>query len=582
MEQRNLILAILVSIAILLGFQFFYEAPRIEQARQQQAQIKPQAEAPAAPGVAPAPVPTGPTAAELSRDAALAASPRVPINTKRLHGSVALKGGRLDDLTLVDYRLTVAKGSPEIVLLSPVGAPEPYYGETGWVATAGGAVRLPGPETLWQADGNELSPARPLTLTWDNGEGLRFVRRFAVDDNYLFTVTERVDNAGGQAVSLFPYALVSRHGTPHTLGFYILHEGPVGVFRDKADGSGTLKEISYSNLADEKVVEQNSTGGWIGFTDKYWLTALIPAQDMPLKAGFHYGADAKPRYQADYLGGAVEVASGAAGEVQHRLFAGAKEVQLLDRYQEALAIPRFDRAIDWGWFYFLTRPIFFAIDYFNRMLGNFGLAILLFTVIIKVLFLPLAHKSYVAMNHMKELQPEMAKLRERYAGDRERLNREMMDLYKREKVNPAAGCLPIVVQIPVFFALYKVLFITIEMRHAPFYGWVADLSAPDPTSWINLFGLLPFAVPDLGPLAVINIGAWPIVMGISMWLQMKMNPQPPDPVQAKIFMLMPIIFTFMLGTFPVGLVIYWTWNNLLSIGQQWLIMKKMGARKKAT
>ena len=592
-DQKNLIIAIALSVAILFGFQYFYEAPRIEQARQAQQTTQtsasaPQPGAPPKPGEAPAAgpaAPGGPAAAKpaVSREAAIAQAPRLKIDSRRLHGSIALSGGRIDDLTLVDYRTAVDRSSPEIVLLSPVGAPEPYYGEFGWVTAPGAAVKVPDATTLWQTDASELTPARPVTLTWDNGEGLRFKRTVAIDANYVFTITQQVENTTDKPVTLFPYGLISRHGTPKTLGFYILHEGPLGVLRDKAGDAGTLKEMGYSDVAEAKSVELNSVGGWLGFTDKYWLAALVAPNDMALKARLSHVKNGEvDRYQADLLGGAVEIAPKATTSSSFRLFAGAKEVQLIDRYESELGIPRFDRAIDWGWFYFLTKPIFFAIDYFNRMLGNFGLAILLFTVIVKVLFLPLAYKSYVSMSGMKKLQPEMMKLRERFGDDRQGMNKALMELYKREKVNPASGCLPILLQIPVFFALYKVLFVTIEMRHAPFYGWIKDLSAPDPTTWINLFGLIPWAPPSLGPLEILNIGVWPIIMGISMWLQMKLNPTPPDPVQAKMFMLMPIVFTFMLGSFPAGLVIYWTWNNILSVGQQWLIMKRMGVKHPAS
>ena len=587
-DQKNLIIAIALSVAILFGFQYFYEAPRIEQTRQaQQAQQATPATVPQ-PGEAPAAgpaAPGGPAAAKpaVSRDAAIAQTPRLKIDSRRLHGSIALTGGRIDDLTLVDYRTAVDRSSPEIVLLSPVGAPEPYYGEFGWVTGPGAAVKVPDSTTRWQADASELTPDKPVTLTWDNGEGLRFKRTFAVDANYVFTATQQVENSTDKPVTLFPYGLISRHGTPKTLGFYILHEGPLGVLRDKTSDAGTLKEMSYSDVAEAKSVELNSVGGWLGFTDKYWLTALVAPNEMALKARLSHAKNSDvDRYQIDLLGGAVEVAPKATAGTSFRLFAGAKEVQLIDRYENELGIPRFDRAIDWGWFYFLTKPIFFAIDYLNRLLGNFGLAILLFTVIVKVLFLPLAYKSYVSMSGMKKLQPEMMKLRERFGDDRQGMNKALMDLYKREKVNPASGCLPILLQIPVFFALYKVLFVTIEMRHAPFYGWIKDLSAPDPTTWVNLFGLIPWTPPTLGPLEILSIGVWPIIMGVSMWLQMKLNPTPPDPVQAKMFMLMPIVFTFMLGSFPAGLVIYWTWNNTLSIGQQWLIMKRMGVKHPAS
>ena len=590
MDQKNLIAAIVISAVILIGSQFLFKPPAPPPVEQSATTAttnpaKPAAGTPptaagagiSAPGAG-APNAAPATATPLTRAEALAASPRVRIDTRRVHGSIALTGGRLDDLTLPDYRETIDRTSPEIVLLSPAGSPEPYYGEVGWTGTDP-TTKLPGGKTLWQASGPTLTQSTPVTLTWDNGEGLKFSRTFAIDENFLFTVTQKVENTSGKAVTLLPYSLVSRHGTPPVQGNYILHEGPLGVFRDKAGDSGTLKELNYKDLVGEPAQQFSSTGGWIGITDKYWLTALIPADDAAVKTRFSHAVQGIDLYQIDVLGSPVEIAPNASASDATRIFAGAKEVKLLDRYQEEQKISRFDRAIDWGYFYFLTRPIFKAMDFFNFALGNFGLAILLLTIIIKTLFLPLAYKSYVSMNAMKELQPEVVKLRERCGDDRARLNQEMMALYKARKVNPAAGCLPILLQIPVFFSLYKVLYITIEMRHAPFYGWIQDLAAPDPTSWLNLFGLLPWGHLDLGPLNVINIGVWPILMGISMVLQMRMNPQPPDPVQAKIFTFMPIIFTFMMAAFPAGLIIYWTWNNMLGIAQQWVIKKRMATQK---
>jgi YidC/Oxa1 family membrane protein insertase len=586
LDQRNLIIAIVISIAIVLGFEFFYNLPRVERekaARQQEA-AQTQAQAPAAPGApAQAPsapgavppsapgVPTAPTAPAASVAAAAAAQqPRVKIEAPHVSGSIRLAGARVDDLKLTSYRQTVDPGSPPITLLAPQGTAEPYFAEFGWVAATPGAV-VPSSETMWTADRDTLTADRPVTFTWDNGQGLRFERRYAIDRNYMFQVTQRVVNTGGTPVDLHPFGLVSRHGTPHTAGFYILHEGPIGVF------NSTLAEYSYGDLKDKKAIEKKTTTGWIGITDKYWLVALIPDQGKEKTARFtHTSVANADRYQVDYLDPAMSVPAGGSVEITNRMFAGAKEVRLLDQYAADLKIDRFDLAVDWGWFRFLTKPIFIALDYFYRLLGNFGLAILLLTVIIKGLFFPLANKSYKAMSKMKLLQPEMEKLREKYGEDRQRMSQELMDLYKKHGANPMAGCLPIVIQIPVFFALYKVLFITIEMRHAPFYGWIKDLSHYDPTSVFNLVGLLPWSPPELYLLGG-TIGAWPLIMGATMFLQQKLNPQPPDPVQAKIFMLMPIFFTFLLATFPAGLVIYWAWNNVLSVTQQWVIMKRMGA-----
>jgi YidC/Oxa1 family membrane protein insertase len=502
------------------------------------------------------------------RTAALKRSPRVVIDAPRIKGSIALVGGHIDDVSLVEYRETIEPGSPEIVILNPSGLPNAYFAQFGWIS-ATAAVPAPDANTPWQTDGKVLAPGRPVTLSWDNGAGLAFEHTYAVDENYMFTVTQRVENTGLKPVTLFPYGLISRSGTPPTLGFFILHEGLLGVF------DGTLNEVDYDDLQEERLIEVSTTGGWIGITDKYWLAALIPDQGMPVKSRFSY--DAPPggieKYQTDFLGAAQTVPAGGTIEVQSRFFAGAKRAQLLDHYAEQDGVERFDLAIDWGWFAFLTKPIFYALEYFNRLLGNFGLAILLLTVLIKLAFFPLANKSYRAMAKMKKVQPEMKVLQERFKEDRARLNQEMMALYKREKANPAAGCLPIIIQIPVFFALYKVLFVSIEMRHAPFYGWIHDLSAPDPTSVFTFFGLLPFDLPQL-----LQVGAWPLIMGLSMYLQQKINPQPPDPVQAKIFLALPVVFTFFLAQFPAGLVIYWAWNNLLSITQQWVIMRRAGVK----
>jgi len=425
---------------------------------------------------------------------------------------------------------------------------------------------VPGPQSLWKASGGPLTPSSPVTLTWDNGQGLVFARTISVDPDYMFTVHDTVRNTGSTLVKLLPYGLVSRTGTPQVAGYYILFEGLIGYL------DGSLQEVKYASLSPDKPDDYSSTGGWLGFTDKYWLTSLIPAQDEAIKARFtHTLENGVDHYQTDYLGPEITVAPDGTGATATRFFAGAKEVDLLDSYADA-GIPRFDRAIDFGWFYFLTKPIFLILQFFDHLLGNFGLAILLLTLCAKLLFFPLANKSYQAMSKMKLLQPEIQKLRERFPDDKARQQQEMMALYKRVGANPLAGCLPIVIQIPVFFSLYKVLFVTIEMRHAPFFGWIHDLSAPDPTSFANLFGLIPFTPPS-----ILMIGAWPLIMGLTMFLQQKLNPQPVDPVQARMFMILPVVFTYMLSHFPAGLVIYWAWNNTLSVAQQWVIMHRAGA-----
>ncbi|MBK5959216.1 membrane protein insertase YidC, partial [Rhodoplanes elegans] len=533
------------------------------------------------PGAAPrppgsAPVPGQPVTTEQSREAVLAAGPRVQVDTPNIRGSIALKGARLDDVALVRFRETVDPKSPAIVLLSPSGTPHPFYAEFGWVGGAGTGVKLPGPDTVWSQEGaGALTPAKPVTLVWDNGEGLQFRRTITVDDKFLFTVKDDVVNTGSAPVTLYPYALVSRHGTPQTLGYYILHEGLIGVLGDQG-----LQEITYKAIEDKKVMPFKVTNAWLGITDKYWAATLLPDTSASLQAKFSSAQVGNVRsFQTDYLLDPVTVQPGQTGTAMGRLFAGAKEVGTVDAYDSALKLNRFELLIDWGWFYFITKPMFWTIDFLFQWTHNFGVAILLVTVLIKIFFFPLANKSYASMAKMKAVQPQMQALRERYPDDKVKQQQELMELYKREKINPIAGCWPVLIQIPVFFALYKVLFVTIEMRHAPFFGWIHDLSAPDPTTVFNLFGLLPFdptVVPVVG--SFLHLGAWPLIMGVTMWVQMKLNPAPPDPTQKMIFDWMPVIFTFMLASFSAGLVIYWAWNNTLSVIQQAVIMRKNGAK----
>ncbi|MBM3529471.1 MAG: membrane protein insertase YidC, partial [Alphaproteobacteria bacterium] len=512
-----------------------------------------------------------------NRAVALAASPRIMIDTPRLRGSIALRGGRIDDLALTQYRETVNPASPAIVLLSPSGGPHPFYAEMGWVGAAGTTAKLPGPDTVWRQQGSgSLGVGRPVTLVHDNGEGLEFRRTVAVDDKYMFIVEDQVANKGAAPATLYPYALISRHGTPETLGYFILHEGMVGVLDDK------LQEFTYSDVEKKKSIAFNKTGNaWLGITDKYWAATLIPDASAKIDARFMSSTIGTLKtYQADYLGEAATVAPGATARANVKLFAGAKEVTIVDGYEKEHKINKFELLIDWGWFYFITKPMFLGLHWLFLWLGNFGLAILAITVCIKIVFFPLANKSYASMAKMKAVQPEMMAIRERYADDKVKQQQALMELYKKEKINPVAGCLPILIQIPVFFALYKVLFVSIEMRHAPFYGWIKDLAAPDPTNLFSLFGLLPEPTAYLGVAigSFLHVGVWPIVMGITMWAQMKLNPSPPDPTQKMIFDWMPLIFTFMLATFSAGLVIYWAWNNLLSVLQQSVIMRKHGAK----
>jgi len=567
-EQRNLWVAIASAVVILIGWQFFFAPEPDTQVRE--AQVREQLDAsgsnppqastggPSVPGGQPA-VPT------VNRDDALAKSPRIAIDTPRVEGSIRLVGGVIDDIQLQDYHETEEPDSPLIHVLNPTGSSDAYFAEFGWVGT-GKDVVLPSSETRWSASGDTLTVDNPITLSWDNGAGLTFKREISIDQNYLFTVNQSVVNNSGSEVILHPYGLISRKNKPQTAGFYILHEGPLGVI------DGTLTEIDYDDLADDGAVEKKTTGGWLGITDKYWLVALAPSSDEVMTTRFsHHFAENTDKYQTDYLGAARTVANGSEAKAETRLFAGAKEVTLLDTYAEDYGITNFDLAIDFGWFYFLTKPFFLVLQWMYHLVGNFGVAILLITVAVKAVMFPLANKSYKSMSAMKKLQPQITEMREQFKDDRQRQQQEMMALYKREKINPASGCLPIIVQIPVFFALYKVLFVSIEMRHAPFFGWIQDLSAPDPTSLFNLFGLIPFDPPQM-----LMIGVWPLIMGLTMFLQQKLNPAPADPTQAKIMMFLPLIFTFMLASFPAGLVIYWAWNNTLSIIQQRYIMYKMG------
>jgi YidC/Oxa1 family membrane protein insertase len=577
-DQKNTILAIVLSALVLIGWQFYFGTPQqkpIQQQQSQQAPAAPQQPGTAPPALGTAPPAPGPAAPvqPLTREAALASSPRVPIETPSLAGSIALKGARIDDLSLVKYRETVDPHSPPIVLLAPSGSPHPFYAEFGWSPPSGVPIKVPGPDTLWRQEGSgALSVGRPVTLVWDNGEGLEFRRTIAVDDKYLFTLKDEVANKGAAPVTLYPYALISRHGTPETLGYYIMHEGFIGVLDDR------LQEESYSDI-EKKRKDFTSTNAWLGFTDKYWAAALLPLPTARIQAQFAAFQNGTKRYQTHYNLDPQTVAPGASVRVETRLFAGAKEVSIVDGYNDELGLNKFDRLIDWGLFRFITKPLFLAMDWIYREVGNFGVAILIITLIIKIVFFPLANKSYASMAKMKAVQPEMMAIRERFADDKMKQQQAMMELYKKEKINPVAGCLPILVQIPVFFALYKVLFITIEMRHAPFFGWIKDLAAPDPTTVFNLFGLIPWDpshVPLLGPFLM--LGIWPLIMGVTMWMQMKLNPPPPDPTQAMIFNYMPIIFTFMLASFPAGLVIYWAWNNSLSVAQQSVIMHRHGAK----
>lgn len=593
-DQKNMLMAILLSVCVLLAWQYFYANPKVQKERERLASVQAEKKkavesgqlsagetggsAPSAPGsvtVANAPSAGGgaaPTATSISREAALGKAKRIKIVTPSISGSFNLTSGRIDDIKLLKYHETIDKSSPNIVMFSPSHSPRPYFAEHGWVAGPGEKVKLPGANTPWTVtSGDQMTPSQPLTMTWDNGEGLVFKRTISVDDGYMFTIRDEVENKSSNGVVLLPYARIYRYGTPQIEGFWVQHEGMIGFL-----GEEKLQKLHYSDAlkpGGNKRFE-NTKGGWVGFTDKYWASALIPDQQTSYTANMvakDKTATTREYFQSDYLLPAVNIAAGATHKVEQRLFAGAKQVSLINAYETDKGVYEFNYIVDWGWFYFITKPLYQMLHWLYGVFGNFGLAILAVTVVVKAAFFWFANKSYESMAKMKKLQPEMVRIRDRYKDDKMQQQKELMELYKKEKINPLAGCLPVLIQIPVFFALYKVLFISIDMRHAPFFGWIQDLSAKDPTSMFNLFGLLPYAVPDF-----LVVGIWPLLMGITMWIQMQLNPQQPDPVQQQVFNWMPVLFTFLLASFPAGLVIYWAWNNVLSLAQQWFIMKRQG------
>ncbi len=551
-DQKNLLLAIVLSAAVLLGWtllsnRYFPTAtPRstVVQDGKQVVLPKPAAD-PAADG----------PAATKARELVFAESQRVAIRTPALLGTINLTGARIDDLVLVKYRETIQKNSPAIRLFSPSGAPGAYFAQLGW--TGAGA---PPADAKWTASAAELTVASPVTLTWTNPAGVRFEIKLSVDDSYLFTVEQRVVNMGATPLSLRPYSLVARDGKSKDPDAWTAHVGPMGVFDD------IVHDVNWDTVTESGSVPFTSRGGWVGFTDKYWLTALIPDQRARVDATIRHGAN--DRFQANFaLNETVQPRSAAT--VTSHLFAGAKEVQVLDGYRNKLGIPQFDKALDWGWFYWIAKPMFYLLDWLFRMVGNFGVAIICLTLIVRTLMFPIANKQYASMARMRVVQPKMKALQEKWKDDKLRLQQETMELYKTEKVNPLAGCLPIFLQIPVFYGLYKALTLTIEMRHQPFVLWIKDLSAPDPLTPVNLFGLLPFTPPH-----VIALGVLPIILGISMWLQQKFNPQPMDPAQKQVFALMPWVFMFIMAPFASGLVVYWIVSNFFTVGQQWWLTRQ--------
>ncbi len=505
----------------------------------------------------------------ITKEEAIGQDRRIKIETPQITGSLRLRGARFDDISLNNYKVSLEENSANIDLLKPAKTKEPYFAEIGWLSTDKN-LKTPNKNTFWQTNSNTLTPNSPITLKWNNGQGVDFILDISVDEDFMFSITQRVENNSNKEISLFPYGLVSKTRSKNTkVARAIVHEGPLGVV------NSSLEETKYSNIKKDELEEFKTTGGWTGITDKYWLTALAFDQTAKdVKTRYSYAeTNSGDRYQADFISPVIKIAAKSSKQVTTHLFSGAKEIKLLDKYKDELNIDRFDLAIDFGWYYFLTKPFFYILDFLYIFLGNMGWAIIIFAALLRFLMFPIANKSYTSMSKMKKVQPKVQALQERYKEDKMRLQQEMMALYKKEKINPAAGCLPMLIQIPVFFSLYKVLYISIEIRHTPFFGWIKDLSAPDPTSVFTLFGLLPIPLPGF-----LDIGVWPLVMGITMYLQQKLNPTPANKEQAKMMMMMPIIFTFMLGNFAAGLVIYWTLSNILSIIQQKAIMNKIGVK----
>ena len=556
-DQKNLLLAILASLVVLLGFQLLFptkDVPKTNITQEMNDSFAPQPE----------------LIAELpkARNEIINESERISIENDFINGSINLTGARIDDIILKKYRIDLSSDSENVKFLSPKGSDNPYFAEYGWVTSNNNKIELPNANTVWKSNKSIISPEAPVVLSWDNGNGLIFKRTISIDTEYMFSIQQTIINNTSEDIILYPYGLINRTGVPKLSGLFILHEGPIGVLNDR------VKELDYDDLEDDKKISEKSKKGWIGITDKYWLAALIPNQESNFEGhfqSFSRGADIK--FQTSYLGPQIIIASNNQASYISQFYAGAKEVPILDKHEEN-GIPMFDRAIDFGWFYIITKPLSYLLHFFSSYMGNVGLAIIALTICIRIILFPLANKSFKSMNKMKILQPKMMEIRERFGNDKVQMQKEVMALYKKEKANPLAGCLPILLQIPVFFALYKVLTVTLEMRQAPFFGWIKDLSVPDPYSIFNIFGLIPIDLPSF-----LIIGTWPLLMGATMFLQQKLNPAPPDPIQAKVMAMLPFIFIFLFAQFAAGLVLYWTCNNILSIAQQWIIMKKMDTNK---
>ena len=571
-EQKNLFLAIGISIAIIVFFQLLFPTPISNPIQNAENEV-----------LAPATSIDEPNTNTIEiikpKEDVLAINERVNIQTPSLTGSINLKGAILDDLTLSNYKISLEDNSDNIDLLSPDGTANPYYIEFGWKELGNQKTQLPNLDTIWKTDSSNLTPENSVKLSWTSNDQNTFIINISVDENYMFSVTQEVINNSSSKLEIYPYRLIKRINTPKTINFFILHEGLISLVNDE------LLEKNYDDLLDDcsasmpvkdTFCDNKGQGGWLGFTDKYWMSVLIPDPNEPININYRHGNNGRDSYRTGYVGQIFNISPGENISYSGKVFAGAKKLDILSNYLDNLSIPRFTDAIDWGWFAFLTKPVSYAINWFYSYVGNFGLAIIAFTILMRLILFPLAHASFKSMAKMKKLQPEMQRLKETYPNDRQKMQQELMALYKKEGANPVAGCLPILVQIPIFFSLYKVLFVTIEMYHAPFYGWIHDLSAPDPLGILTVFGLIPWNVP--GILSIINIGILPIIMGLTMWLQQKLNPAPADPTQAKIFALLPFVFTFVLAGFAAGLVLYWSVNNILSIAQQWFIQRKILAK----
>ncbi len=560
MELKNIIAAVTLSIAIIVLYSLFFQPSPEEIAKfkteREKSELIKNSDTPT--------LDENTSVKKLSRKDALNENKRIYFENENISGSISLKGGIIDDLMFKNYKISLDKNE-KVILLSPRNIENGYFIESGFVTNSKN-IQVPNSKSIWSIEGNEkLTNNNPVKLTWKNNEGIIFEKEIELDDQFLFTIKEKVFNKTNKTYNFYSYGQIIRNKKPEISGFYILHEGPIATLDDQ------LIEEDYDDLVDEKFVK-NSSKGWLGIGDKYWITSIVPPRNKEFKTTFDY----KNKFRVNYISReGIEAGPNDTIEEEIQIIVAAKKVETIDGYSENLKIDKFDLVIDWGMLYFLTKPLFFAIDYFFKLVGNYGVAIILVTVCIRLIFFPLASFSFRSMGKMKLLQPEMTRLKELHKDDKMKLQQEMMALYKREGVNPMSGCLPILVQIPVFFALYKVLFVTIEMRHMPFYGWIKDLSDKDPTSLFNLFGLIPWDPPSF-----LIIGAWPVAMGVSMYIQQKLNPAPPDPMQAKIFMFFPVFLTVILAPFPAGLVIYWTFNNILTLIQQFYIQRKMSVKTK--